>query len=397
MIPKKQATIGTVIGAIILVGLFFGFGDYFKSSVGGDIATSTIATSSDSEIIIEPELSIPILPITQVEDEYFEVDDQYNKDGLLTSQSLYAEDTKLTKDKITDYKENLTTIQLQDTDLKEAEVLTLYVRGIGVGTATLWIGDTELITLTMEDKKWLTKWDSVDVHSMKVPRWTQGQINNARVEFTGKIKVSNIRLYAEDQHSLTESFESYNTGDLNGQGSWTANTGIDVQENVVQDGTKAIQIPIATPNVATKAFTPEGDGTQIYYARTTTSSADPHEVSIRDASDNQKIPIKFTSGNIQVYGVSSGWLTLQAYSVNTWYKIQVDWRTSDDKARYYVDDVLRLDWSSPRGGTWTTLGIIHINANQNYASQYSYFDSFNISAEPEEAVDSTQIIIWDED
>ena len=339
----KKTTIQIIVLSVVALVLI-GFNAHNKAyepnkGLGDSIATSTIATSSDSEIIIEPELSIPILPITQVEDEYFRVNNQYNSDGLLTSQLLYAENIKLKKDKLSDIKEDLLLVQLDNTDLKEAEVLTLYVRGKGIGTATLKIGDTELITLKMEDKKWLTKWNSVSGW------WTQGQINNARVEFTGDIKVSNIRLYAEDQHSLTDNFDSYNDGDLNGQGSWAGSAGFDVQTSVVNSGTKAVSDAGSAAYIG-KSFTGEADGSQVFYIRTTDITKQA-SVDFMDGSGQspQSTGLAISGSNFQIL-VSGGWTDMAGTpSANTWYKMEIEWRNSDDNVRSRVDDGTWESWT----------------------------------------------------
>ena len=385
MITKLQKLAGYSLG-ILAVFIMFGFVYWYaheepvEEQAGGDIATST-ATSTIPEIIPEPEPSIPVLSTTQIEDEYFEVDDQYNSDGLLVSQSLYAEDVKLTKDKLTDYKENLTTIQLQDTDLKEAEVLTLYVRGIGVGTATLKIGDAELITLNLEDKKWLTKWDSINVSALGVSRFTQGQINNAIVEFTGDIKVSNIRLYAEDQHSLTDNFDSYNDGDLNGQGSWSGNATFDIQGTTKYEGDKAVTAVVSNDWIdISKSFTSEVAGVQSAKIRCNAQpTGSSGAIRIHQGAGAEVANVYFAGDRIQIDRSGGNDYILQPYSADTWYEIEIEWdagrgANGEVRARARIAEGTWGSWS-----TWATGSNNFTAIDKIYLATYAdtaYWDDF---------------------
>ena len=204
--------------------------------IGDNIINSDTATSTPSiphTINLDPKSD---LPLNQIEAEYIVVDKHYNKEGVLYSELIYPENPKLKKSQLSVYEENIRIIQLENTDLPEVEVLTLYVRGKKTGTATLVIGGVGVITLNMEVKGCLTKWNS------SVGKWTQKQINNAYVEFSEGLKISSVYVYLEDQHSLEDNFDSYTDGDLNGQGGWSGSSAYDVQGITVQAGAKAVVV-----------------------------------------------------------------------------------------------------------------------------------------------------------
>lgn len=404
MIPTRQAQIGMAIGVVIFIGLFFGFYDYSKQKViVGEIATSTQATSTEP-VIPEPVIpkppSPPALSITQVEDEILPSKDQYNTDGLLVSQVLDAEDSKLKKDNLSTIKTSLTAVQLEDTNLKEAEILTLYVRGKGKGTASLWIGDMELITLTMKDKEWLTHWDSITVYELPDKRFTQGQINNARVEFTGDIEVSNIRVYAEDQHSLTDNFDSYNDGDLNGQGGWAGSAEFDVgaafKNGASGKGVGGVNLS-AQVEIIKSTGDDEADGCQINYFYIDdwgNTNADVYFIMMDDTAFAADAIITQTGG----MGVwdGSGWDMKESLSLDTWYKLELCWIFSGNVYTAQLDDGTVHDGDSPTWfGGWTSVDKLKI---QTWTAPNidAWADDYGGAAAPPAVLDDagSQPIIW---
>ena len=348
--------------------------------LGNDIATSTPEVFVPTIIPPQP----PVLPLTQIEDEYFEIDEHFNSKGLLYCQTLYAEDLKLKKDKLSEYKEDLLPIQLEDTDLPEADILTLYVRGKGTGTSTLKIDDTEIITLILENTGWLTKWDSVS------GKWTQEQINNAYVEFTGDIKVSNIRLYAEDQHSLEDNFDLYNDGDLNGQGSWSGNAAFDVQGVTVQAGAKAVKATAAGVYIE-KTFTADPDGNQVFYIRSNATDELSHTRLYAGAVHVLSL-VMFADATIALgHGDGGGGDTnttiLDPYSANQWYKIEIEWRTSDNKVRARVDDGTWTDWVTAHSDAAFT-DMTKVRLSVYGGAREHYWDEFGEPAAPPVGVPS---------
>jgi len=55
MTIKRQATIGTVIGFIILIGLFFGFDDYLRPPFGGELIKELKAPTEIKEVQVGEE------------------------------------------------------------------------------------------------------------------------------------------------------------------------------------------------------------------------------------------------------------------------------------------------------------------------------------------------------
>jgi len=360
MTKEKKSILITVIVVTIIVGGTLIY-SHKPPLFQGDTPTSTPE-------VIEPIIEEPALPITQVEDEYFEIDKHYNDNGLLYCQTLYTEDLKLKKDKLSEYLENIKITQLENTELKEAEVLTLYVRGKGLGTATLKIGDAEVIILELENGKWLTKWGSASGW------WTQGQINNAYVEYTGNIKVSSTRLYAEDQHSLTDNFDSYSTGNLPGQGSWTGSNNIDVTDAVTQSGTRSVTSVAA--GTATKTFTEEVTGNQIAYMRGAQTNISIGKWGIRDGGSIIGSIHMRNDATLSIY--SGAYYSCGTYVADTWYKTEIEWDQSRDSGngefRCRIDDG---SWN-----TWRAFRTAGASADEVYIDDAGnggtfYLDSFS--------------------
>jgi len=158
--------------------------------------------------------------------------------------------------------------------------------------------------------------------------------------------------------SLVENFDSYNDGDLNGQGGWSGDTLYDVQGTVVQAGTKAVKCAGGAGSGSIgKSFSPEASGNQIFYMRSTNPT--PRQAVVFYEDDNQLIHVLFYNGNI-VFDGGSGKTTIKSsVSINTWYKIEVEWRESDGYFRGRVNDGNWTDWVSPLN-TYTSVNKIRL-------------------------------------
>jgi len=144
--------------------------------------------------------------------------------------------------------------------------------------------------------------------------------------------------------SLVDNFDSYNNGDLNGQGSWSGDAEWDVQGTVVQAGAKAIQCATHAKVIA-KSFTAEGDGNQVFYGRSSAinAGATNHQFRIQEG-DTILAYILFneTGGGTMYLQDGDGSVSLGSWSAGSWVKVEVEWRTSDNTVRARIND-----------GTWT--------------------------------------------
>lgn len=187
--------------------------------------------------------------------------------------------------------------------------------------------------------------------------------------------------------SLIDNFDTYNDGDLAGQGSWANPSGyssgdIEVQASVVRGGSKAMAL-IRTGTGSTeriaKAFTAETDGTQVFYFRfTNTTAAASVIINEGGVSGTPRLYIYITvvAGK---FGYNSGGLKSFAdVSVDTWYKATVEWRTTPDKKfRVNINDGTWSDWLAPYSSWTTSLDTIMFDYAPQTGTGTHYFDTFS--------------------
>lgn len=151
---------------------------------------------------------------------------------------------------------------------------------------------------------------------------------------------------------LTDNFNSYNNGDLNTQGGWAGDTKFDVQGGVVYEGAKAVEIVNPTGNGIFKTGTQRADGTIVCYARQTATNVETSFFIFEDALACAGMYFA-ADGNIK-YSKTAGDGTYDTYSANTWYRFEIEWRTSDKTFRFKVDEGAWTDWYSSSYGDFTT-------------------------------------------
>lgn len=403
---KKYLIIGIIIGIIV-----FGFiipppDGLFRMS--GDIASTSTPDDPPSIINTEPQYSD--LLTTQIEDDYFEIDSYKNFNKQNYSQILYPSGDKTTlttanaykliaKSKtngyISDTGKNITyKSEITDTNLDEVNILTLYARvkkdGIGGKdrkfTAKLMVSEKPVISIywdnTYLEKGWTTKWLSVS------GTFTKEEINNAYIEVftessgTGTmypILLSSMRIYAEDQHSLTDNLDLYSTGDINGQDSWVGPTDWHVVTDYAQSGANSVNRAEDIEGAVDlyKIFTEETDGKQVYYWYSTTTT-DYLTVFMCDGPDIAVIAttLRTLDGSFQYY-IPGQYVVLYEYAQDTWYKIEIQWRSSDRKVRYIINDTLAdSGWVAPRQNTWVAIDRINLETNSG-GGMATYVDSFS--------------------
>jgi hypothetical protein len=147
-----------------------------------------------------------------------------------------------------------------------------------------------------------------------------------------------------------DNFNSYNDGNLNGQGGWSGYAAYKVQGTIVKEGAKAIKFV--------------GTGGYEYITKYGTQfPAGMIGCYIRVNNLNASFRVNFCEGDNQmdfIYLSSDGYLhsyrcgVLGAITIDTWHWIQWEWRTSPDKKiRARVDDGAWTDWFDP-WHSWAT-------------------------------------------
>jgi len=161
--------------------------------------------------------------------------------------------------------------------------------------------------------------------------------------------------------ALTENFNSYTDGDLNGQGSWVGNANFDIQGVVIQEGAKAVE-NLANANVSgLKSFTPTTQDGQQFYAKPETGSTG-----------------MITQINNAVGTVIS--INHSTEADGAWHKYNVEWdgtRVRDaggtGKYRIKIDDGSWTVWTD---GAISFTTLDRINLKKGAELLYAYWDNF---------------------
>lgn len=186
-----------------------------------------------------------------------------------------------------------------------------------------------------------------------------------------------------------ELFNSYSDGDLNtlngGTGwsaAWSADTSVDVQGTTVFEGAKAIT---GTDNAGTGvskrvATTAASSGTLYFSVRLPQTTVD-FDCAMQEGDANTRFAIKFSNGGqIQLYDNDvAGYVNIQAYSANTWYRVGINWDTGvqANKYRVNVDNGSFTAYKTVVNGTFTDVNNFRIDHSAFGVSDVFYLDSIS--------------------
>jgi len=177
-----------------------------------------------------------------------------------------------------------------------------------------------------------------------------------------------------DPTVLTETFNSYGNGTLNGTSSWSGGIAFKVQGTTVYEGAKAVNITGSVEQTISKSGTSQANGTTSVYIRSGSTNNRTYFTLFEGAN---QIAFAFglvSGGNIGFY-TSGGWVYNGTWVANTWYQIQAEWRSSDKKMRFRVNGGSYSDWYTPNGGNFTTgIDKIGLYVSAEGTSLNSYFD-----------------------
>jgi hypothetical protein len=173
-----------------------------------------------------------------------------------------------------------------------------------------------------------------------------------------------------------DDFNSYDDGDLNGQGGWTAPSGVDIQGTVVKEGAKAVKVTASIDQVSSKSGNAVATGKVTIYCRQNNNT----DVTARGGIDLKSgstacgyIGINATVGKFTIRHGSSD-IVIGNLAVDTWHCVEVEWDCDIDQYRARVDGGSWSDWGNFRdNNTASTLDNICFPCNG--ASGYiAYFD-----------------------
>ena len=149
-----------------------------------------------------------------------------------------------------------------------------------------------------------------------------------------------------------QDFNALNTADLNGQDSWSGDASFDVQEAVKQEGAKGLECASTSIVTIARVGTQLAEGSvSVYMRRNATDDGASRFYILEDTTEVAGVML-YSDGKIYYMGSSN--VELGSYVADTWYKLDIQWRTSPSKqVRFRLDDGNWTDWVNPIN-SWTT-------------------------------------------
>ena len=119
----------------------------------------------------------------------------------------------------------------------------------------------------------------------------------------------------------------------------------------------------------------------IYLKRTNTTG---QTLLVLNEGNDERVAVGLGSdGHIKYKNSSGSFVNLgtdTTYSANTWYLLEVEWRSSDHKIRILVDGTLKQDWISPASNWTSYLDKVVLRVNQTAGTSYwDYISEFGTS------------------
>lgn len=149
---------------------------------------------------------------------------------------------------------------------------------------------------------------------------------------------------------FVDDFNSYNNGSLNGQGGWLGHPAYQVLDNLTKEGDKAVHSSsFASPVVIRKSGTLLSDGQITFYVRRFDANQ-PGVFSFKlkegvDAKVEVRGNFGGNAGFQYVDGVAASYVNFGVpFNFETWYAVQIQWRSADHAVRYAIDNGIWTDW-----------------------------------------------------
>ncbi len=192
---------------------------------------------------------------------------------------------------------------------------------------------------------------------------------------------------------FTDNFNSYTNGAIGGQGGWTGASGYtSVVDSPVFEGAKAVSFyePYPGSYNIEKTGTLTNDGRITMYVRGIIGGT-THPVfviKLKEGATDMISAVAYTGFGFYHYDGDTGtYATInQSMGSDTWYAVQIEWRSSDHKARYRIDNGNFTDWHKGladwSGGLDTVNiglsdGAGYVDAIQENPSTIPFVDDFN--------------------
>ena len=179
--------------------------------------------------------------------------------------------------------------------------------------------------------------------------------------------------------NYNQDFETLSLGNLNGQDEWIGDTCFQVQNSVVNTGTKALQFS-GFPFTITRTTDLFETGTLSFYFRCANSASVYAAFNLYYSGlDNPGIVIIFTGNKIYFYDKYEDELIDSGYALtpNTWFKIGIEFDKDLGEGGQYranINDESWSDWLGAGGGAYGNFPGSDRIAIGTYSSIVCYLD-----------------------
>jgi len=193
--------------------------------------------------------------------------------------------------------------------------------------------------------------------------------------------------------SLIDGFDSYSDGDLNGQGSWGTATDFQVQGSTVFSGTKAVKVSAGSVTIK-KSFTPQMTGSQRVSGRVADSTTTGlWTFRIYESPSSPVITIRTSSNKLQYFDGST-YNDIGTVAGDTWFTVDIEWRSSDFNARYSLNGGSWTAWDTAWGASWSS-GLDEIRlVNDSASASDAFWDELDIGGGTPASPAAASTVLW---
>jgi hypothetical protein len=214
-----------------------------------------------------------------------------------------------------------------------------------------------------------------------------------REAFVEKVRglLDEIRNPSTSLAIVEDDFNDYDNGSIVGQGDWESyvnGENYTVQDSTVFEGSKALHIDTVADSVVTKKGTARPDGRQAVYVRTENRSSwgaypdgnAQFRVTKNSWAGGSDIfaAVTFKSdGNVAYFDpISDSYQDFATYNDNEWTLLEIEWRSTDNTARYRVHEGTWTDWKTFKGAaSFTDFDYVGFDFILPSGSGGVYFDT----------------------
>lgn len=167
--------------------------------------------------------------------------------------------------------------------------------------------------------------------------------------------------------ALIDNFDSYSDGDLNGQGSWTADALVDVQSVVSQSATKAVTRAstggLSTSKKTITTISNDGATVSFYVRSTITNDGGGGSFGgmiLSSTNEIARVVMSQDNNDIRLIGATTVSL-LSAPTTNTWYQVTIEIDFTNDRVRAKVDSGAFSSYVNGTSGAFAqvdTIGLV---------------------------------------